>query len=130
MDGATGVTFPRSDRDDPALAVGTLDEFWPADSTADDLTLSVAALHELFGARAVPAATQDDYFPNPFPNVDVDLAADAWSCRPDDRAMLETGRAVAEFQRFADQFHAFAAAAANGQCLCRPRALVDPDPAK
>lgn len=106
----TGVEFRRFDRNDPTLAVDGLSDFWPAPSESDDM-LSIGLPNEWFADRVPDAAAElfaaDD--------VEVLPADDSLDC------MSETQRAALEFQRFAEQFHAFATASASGECGCRPR---------
>jgi hypothetical protein len=116
MRSASSVEFRRVDRNDPTLAVDALvDEFWPANAESDEQMLSLDSVHEWFAERPAPAPPP---VPEPPPCTPDELTADFF----DDLAGLsETQRAVRDFQRFAEQFHAFATAATNGDCSCRPR---------
>lgn len=119
MRSASSVEFRRVDRNDPTLAVDALIDFWPVNAESDEQMLSVDSVSEWFAERPAPA-------PPPVPEPPSGTLDELTAIEPgdffDDLAGLsETQRAVRDFQRFAEQFHAFATASIGGDCSCRPR---------
>jgi hypothetical protein len=105
-------------RDDPTLSVYGLSELWPVQTMLDmESALAVGTLGDLFPGREINAI---DYFTtaNDAPmtprELPAETPADDELCEPEQ--VFESGhifqsdiqRAAAEFQRFAERFHAFA----------------------
>jgi hypothetical protein len=144
MDTDLGLTFPPGDPADPTLDVDDLSEFWPTFGDGEDQTLAVGAGHEWFGERTpstspqpkveaavspeqmLEAGSVDDYFRTASapPDADEEWPAPA-ETQKSDGGMSESQRAALEFERFAEEFHAFARAASGRDCTCRSRFLVD-----
>jgi hypothetical protein len=119
MRSASSVEFRRVDRNDPTLAVDALIDFWPVNAESDEQLLSLDSVHEWFAERPAPV-------PPPVPEpvactLDESTAIEPGDFFDDLAGLSETQRAARDFQRFAEQFHAFAIAATNGDCGCRPR---------
>ena len=109
----SSAEFRRVDRNDPTLAVDALIDFWPVNVESDEQLLSIDSVHEWFAERPAPA---------PQPCTPDELTAIESGDFFDDLAGLsETQRAARDFQRFAEQFHAFAIASISGDFSCRPR---------
>ena len=117
MRSASSVEFRRVDRNDPTLAVDALIDFWPVNAESDDQLLSLDSVHEWFAERPAPAPPQPVPEP-PSCTVDELTAIEPGDFFDDLAGLSETQRAARDFQRFAEQFHAFAT---SGDCGCRPR---------
>ena len=98
-------------RNDPALAVDGLIDFWPVQIAPDrDPALAVGALANFFPGRETD---EIDYF-SPAIEVPVEMPVDDELYEAEQ--VFESGhifrsdiqRAATEFQRFAEKFHAFA----------------------
>jgi hypothetical protein len=120
MPGVSSAEFRPIDRNDPTLAVDALTDFWPVDVDSDEQLLSVDSVHEWFAERPAPAP-QPIPEPQPLCTVDELTAIDSGDFLDDLAGLSETHRAARDFQRFAEQFHAFATASIGGDCKCRPR---------
>ena len=119
MRSASSVEFRRVDRNDPTLAVDALTDFWPVSVDSDDQLLSFDSIREWFAERLAPE-------PQPIPEplagtVDESTAIEPGDFFDDAAGLSETQRAARDFQRFAEQFHAFATASIGSECSCRPR---------
>jgi hypothetical protein len=88
---AAGIPFERIDKDDPALAVDGLSGLLPA--------------RTVLGADAL--VVSGDLFPER-ESGDLSLSGLAFELETDDVGPSTSQRAAAEFQRFAEKFHAFA----------------------